>query len=123
MTLSQSEVKFLHFSLLSHFNWALTELSRLFSLKRKNNGDKKKKKRKRNQDRGCHLAAQTYKVFQAQFQFLFHHLSLCSIFLWFSHTGKTSLFRRYMASHTLILSLFLCFSFISKCFHLSFYLI
>ena len=46
MTLSQSEVKFLHFSLLSHFNWALTELSRLFSLKRKNNGDKKKKKGK-----------------------------------------------------------------------------
>lgn len=83
----------------------------------------KKKEKKRNQDRGCYLAAQTYKVFQVQFQFLFHQVSLCSIFLWFSHTGKSSLFRRYMAFHTLILPLFLCFSFISKCFHLSFYLI
>ena len=45
MTLPQSEVKFLHFSLLSHSNWALAELSRLFSWKRKNNGDKKKEKK------------------------------------------------------------------------------
>ena len=44
MTLPQSEVKFLHFSLLSHSKWALAELSRLFSWKRKNNGDQKKKK-------------------------------------------------------------------------------
>ena len=70
---------------------------------------RKKKEKKRKQDRGCHLAAQTYKVLQPQFPFLFHRLSLCSIFLWFSHNGKSCLFRRHMAFHTLILSFFMLF--------------
>lgn len=63
MTLPQSEVKFLIFL----FFPILSELSQncqgCFPGREKTM--ETKKKRKRNQDRGCHLAAQTYKVFQS----------------------------------------------------------